>query len=46
LWTTQGRLLHPRPAIPTAFSDLKTKEVSNKSKKAICENDEKKAANV
>ncbi len=37
LWTTPGRLLHPRPAIPTAFSDNKAKEISNNSNKAKSE---------
>lgn len=29
LWTTQGRLLHPRPAVPTTLSDSKLKQISN-----------------
>ncbi|XP_054152903.1 XK-related protein 4-like [Oppia nitens] len=33
LWTTQGRLLHPRPAVPTSFSDSKINKKFTKNLK-------------
>lgn len=46
LWTTPGRLLHPRPAVPTAFSDIKAKEISNNSNKTKSEVGVYKGADV